>query len=160
MDLFFSDVSLWVFGMSQGPLISALNSSALWASRFKQAWSTTVIYSLQGGCLGATAKLGPCASRDTWASVREVLDKLLTHLLEYMVVVAVIVISVPADVVVVVAVADVIAVAVVVIAGVLTVAVVSGTVMTHVFLWSTFEQPPRMFEQPPLVFCHNCSYFT
>ena len=61
-------------------------------------------------------------------------DRFLTHFLEYMVVAAVIVVSLPADVVVV---AGVVSVAVVVIAGVHT--VISGTVMIHVLLWSTLE---------------------
>ena len=32
-----------------------------------------------GGCLGATAKLGPCASSKTCASVSGVLERFLTH---------------------------------------------------------------------------------
>ena len=40
-----------------------------------------------GGFLGATVKLGPWASSETWALVRGSPDKFLTHLLNCMVVV-------------------------------------------------------------------------
>ena len=48
-----------------------------------------------GGCLGGTAKLGPCARRETCTSVNEVLERFLTHLLMYsLVVVSVVVVVV------------------------------------------------------------------
>ena len=39
-----------------------------------------VIYSMLGGCLGETTKLGPLASTDLCAGVKGLLDKLITHL--------------------------------------------------------------------------------
>ena len=39
-----------------------------------------VMYSKLGGCLGVTAKLGPLARTDLWAGVKDLLDRLMTHL--------------------------------------------------------------------------------
>ena len=38
-----------------------------------------VIYSKLGGCFGETTKLGPLASTDLCALVKDLLDKLITH---------------------------------------------------------------------------------
>ena len=39
-----------------------------------------VMYSKLGGCLGATAKLGPLARTDLCAGVKGLLERLMTHL--------------------------------------------------------------------------------
>ena len=82
------------------------------------------------GCLGAIAKLGPGASSETWALVRWTPDRFFTHL-SNCIVVAVVFVSA-----VVVPIAD-------------------AVIHAKVHVWLFFEQPPELFEQPPLVGWHN-----
>ena len=61
-------------------LISALTYSAsCWLSLI-QAASMAVMYSMLGGCLGVTTKLGPLAKTDLWAGVKGLFKRFMTHL--------------------------------------------------------------------------------
>ena len=66
----------WVFA---GPLMPALSSSASCCSRLWQACSTAAMYSPKGRCLGATVKLDPWVTSETWALVRGTLERFLTN---------------------------------------------------------------------------------
>ena len=63
------------------PFISAPNSSASWLLSFWQAVYITVVKSKLGGFLGTMAQFRDLDNKDSWAWVRGVLDKFITHLL-------------------------------------------------------------------------------
>ena len=60
--------------------LQPLSSSVSCWLNLVQAASMAVIYSKLGGCLGATANLGPLAKTDLCAGVKGLLDRLMTHL--------------------------------------------------------------------------------
>ena len=95
-------------------------------------------------CLGATAKLGPCASRETCTSVNGVLDRFLTHQFIYSLVVVSVVVEVVAGV-----------------SSVDGVSMASAGNISPCSLYLVFEWPfvVSCFDWSPLNLCHNRSNF-
>ena len=68
-------------------LILPLSSSAAPCSSFWHTFSTSVMHSMKGGSLGTTAKFGPQAKSLSCTVVKGLLEMLMTHLFDLVVVV-------------------------------------------------------------------------
>ena len=97
-----SSLVMFLLGMCaclKAPLISALSSSVImWLQVQTCLFHSNDVLPI-GGLLGAIVKLGPWASRETWASVRGTSDRFFTHLFDCAAVVVVVVSADAGDVI-------------------------------------------------------------